>query len=334
MFKALCFLVVSCLFSITTHASTVGCPNADVISGKLLTDVCWSCLFPIKVMGVSISGKGGRVPSGAADNPLCICSDDAGLPRPGITTSMWEPARLVEFEHVPGCSSVLNGITFPFDRLFQGTNGTGDKDGGDSSFYHFHYYAFPLLSILDLFIKRNCNADGYMDLDIMYMSELDPTWNNDELAFFANPEAAAVSNPIATAACSADAIAASTGHPISSMFWCAGSWGNIYPFSGNQAGNQGVLEDTSLLSVRVLAALHRRGLAWQTMGDRALCRGFINPVLPKAQYKFTMFYPVAETDSDHVIGQSTLVWGVGRTLPGIGEDPVYLVWRWVDCCNN
>ncbi len=37
--------------------------------------------------------------------------------------------------------------------------------------------------MLDLFIKQTCNADGYMDLDIMYMSELDPTRNNDELAF-------------------------------------------------------------------------------------------------------------------------------------------------------
>ena len=37
--------------------------------------------------------------------------------------------------------------------------------------------------MLDLFVKQACNPDGYMDLDIMYLSELDPTWNNDELAF-------------------------------------------------------------------------------------------------------------------------------------------------------
>lgn len=60
----------------------------------------------------------------------------------------------------------------------------GDMDGGDGSFMHYHYYAFPLLVMLDLFIKQTCNADGYMDLDIMYMSELDPTRNNDELAFY------------------------------------------------------------------------------------------------------------------------------------------------------
>lgn len=37
--------------------------------------------------------------------------------------------------------------------------------------------------MLDLFMDGNCNADGYMDFDLMYLSELDPTWLNDELAF-------------------------------------------------------------------------------------------------------------------------------------------------------
>ncbi len=64
---------------------------------------------------------------------------------------------------------------------------------------HYHYYAFPLLVMLDLFIKQTCNADGYMDLDIMYMSELDPT-RTMMSSLFTNPEAAAVANPIAAAA--------------------------------------------------------------------------------------------------------------------------------------
>lgn len=153
----------------------------------------------------------------------------------------------------------------------------GDMDGGDGSFMHYHYYAFPLLAMLDLFIKQTCNADGYMDLDIMYMSELDPTWNNDELAFFTNPEAAAVANPIAAAACTTDAVSSTTGKPLKQLFWCAGSWGTLYPFSGNQNGGKGVIRDSSLLSARVLAALHRRSLAWKTMGSDAMCRRRYQP---------------------------------------------------------
>ncbi|NMV20790.1 conjugal transfer protein TraU, partial [Vibrio parahaemolyticus] len=91
----------------------------------------------------------------------------------------------------------------------------------------------PLLVMLDLFMDGNCNADGYMDFDLMYLSELDPTWLNDELAFFTQPEAAAVANPLAISACTADAASSTLGKPIDQLFWCAGSWGHLYPLSGH-----------------------------------------------------------------------------------------------------
>lgn len=311
----------------------LGCQDANIISGKLISDVCWSCLFPIRLAGIPISGGTGRVPDGATMKPLCICNDNLGVPAPGFTTSMWEPARLIEFQRVPGCSSVLNGTRFPFNRTFQGHHGEGEFDGGDGSFMHYHYYAFPLLTMLELFSSAYCNPDGYADLDLMYLSELDPTWNSDELAFFTNPEAALVANPIAAAACIADAGAANVKRPIKSLFWCAGSWGSIYPLSGNQNGGKGVIKDTSLLKTRVLTALHRRGLARGTMGDNAMCNGEFTATMPKTQYKFTMMHPLPETDSDHVIGESTLKWGLGKTIPAVGQDPIYLIWRWNDCCN-
>ena len=325
-------LLMVSLFSGAVKADS-GCQNADIIGPKLISGICWSCIFPIRVAGVPIDGGGNVYPEGAVESPLCACKDNNGVPRPGITTSMWEPARLVEFQRVPGCSSVLNGTTLPFDRTFQGHHGEGSMDGGDGSFMHYHYYAFPLLIMMDMFIKGACNADGFSDLDIMYLSELDPTWNSDELAFFTNPEAAAVANPIASAACSVDATAASIGKPIKSMFWCAGSWGGIYPLSGNQNGGKGVLRDSSLLTTRILASLHRRGLAWKTMGKDAMCQGVISPTLPKTQYKFTLTHPVPETDSSHVIGESILTWGIGKTIPAVGQDPIYTIWRWNDCCN-
>jgi len=198
---------------------------------------------------------------------------------------------------------------------------------------HYHYYAFPLIIIMDLFVGEQCNAGGYMDLDLMYLSELDPTWNNDELAFFTNPEAALVANPLAALACIPDALSTMVGGPIKELFWCAGSWGTLYPLSGNHTGGNGVLSETSLLSAKVLAALHRRGLAWGTVGSDAMCGGQIKPVLPKDQYKFTMIHPVPETQSAHVMGQSSMIWGPGRVIPAVGEDPIYVIWRWKDCCN-
>ncbi|WP_335582983.1 TraU family protein [Cupriavidus malaysiensis] len=34
----------------------------------------------------------------------------------------------------------------------------------------------------------------------------------------------------------------------------------------------------------------------------------------------------------HRIGETSLRWGEWRTRPGTGEDQVYMLWQWVDCC--
>ncbi|MEW8419680.1 MAG: TraU family protein [Candidatus Thiodiazotropha endolucinida] len=28
------------------------------------------------------------------------------------------------------------------------------------------------------------------------------------------------------------------------------------------------------------------------------------------------------------------MWGAGKTIPGIGKDIIYTIWRWNDCCNT
>ena len=106
----------------SAKAEEVGCIDAKIISQKLITDVCWDCVFPIKVAGVPVSGSKhkDRVPDGAATQPFCMCWDNQGVPKPGVTTQFWQPNRLVEFQRVSGCSSVFNGVRCPFNRLTQG----------------------------------------------------------------------------------------------------------------------------------------------------------------------------------------------------------------------
>lgn len=332
------FFVLVIYFGFTTAAqaadSDAACHDANIIGPKLITDICWTCVFPIRIAGITISPSGDGYPSDAVNNPVCLCYDNLGVPKVGITTSMWEPYRLVEFQTVAGCSSVLGGIRFPFNPTFIGTQGNGDNDVSDAFFMHYHYYAFPLMIMLDLFIGPHCNAGGMMDLDLMYLSEVDPTWNNDELAFFTNPEAALVANPVAALACIPDAISSSVSKtPMKQLFWCAGSWGNLYPLSGTHVGMGQLLHNTSLLKARVQASLHRRGLAWGTMGSDAMCNGKIQLNFPKTQYKYSMMHPVAEANSTHVVGESSMLWGAGRRIPAVGEHPIYTVWRWKDCCN-
>jgi conjugal transfer pilus assembly protein TraU len=332
------------------------CQDAKLLTGKLFTDICWSCMFPIRVAGASMGGDNAGVPPGASTESFCMCHDPKGVPHPGFVISMWEPARLVEVVRSPGCSMALGGLKLPLsDWRAQGPGRNEDRDSSDLSFYHYHYYSFPILQMLNLFVQAACTPDNYTDLDLMYMSEIDPTWNNDEIAFFINPEAAAVANPVAQAACAADAAAASVGFPRDTLWWCAGSWGGLYPLSGH-ALHTSMPTETSLLATRAVAALHRRGLSWRTKGDDVLCRGRIDPMLPKTQYRMSMFFPSAEAGDSftyatqnpdgtststsrklagsHPIGQTAFVWGEWRTIPAIGEDALYLLWRWNDCCST
>jgi conjugal transfer pilus assembly protein TraU len=329
MWRAILVLAFA-LARVPAQAADPGCPDAELFSGKLITDVCWDCLFPVRIAGIPIGG--GRVPSKATNQIGCSCNDALGVPHPGFTLGMWEPARIVELVHSPRCSPALGGIRLPLgSRRLLGTVGNAEGDASDGAFYNYHWYAFPLLILLDLFWDDRCNPDGYVDFDLLYLSELDPTWNSSELAFFTNPEAAFVSNPIAQSACLIDGAAATVGEPRDELFWCAGTWGWLYPFSGHQSA-RGRVKETSLWATRSLAALHRRGLARRTMGNDALCGAPIATFLPKTQYKFSMFFPVPETTRGHAIGESTLRWGMNRTIPAVGEDHLYILWRWNDCC--
>jgi conjugal transfer pilus assembly protein TraU len=76
------------------RAEDAGCPDAQLFSGKLVTDICWACLFPVRLFGLGI-GDGGR-PSGASNRVVCACNDNLGVPHPGLAVGLWEPARIVE----------------------------------------------------------------------------------------------------------------------------------------------------------------------------------------------------------------------------------------------
>jgi len=333
-------------------ATKLLCPDADFWGKKMLTDVCWSCLFPVRLLGMTIFDEDNDIPDGATEKSFCTCSGDEGLPMLGITGGAWLPARLIEVVRKPYCSPILGGTSFNSGVRLWGGHKEVEGDGSDKTYYNYHYWAFPLYAILQLFVQNNCNAGGLRNLDMMYMSELDPTWNVDELAFFMNPEAVVFANPLAVAACMVDCATTTASMPMTSLFWCAGCWGNLYPFTGNIASDASAPRDTSLLTARVLASLHRKALAHKTYGDDALCSGQLYPMIPKQQYKLSTLFPLAEADSEHFestdangvkhtkildncchwIGESTFKWGEHRTIPGTGEDYVYLIWRYTECC--
>lgn len=334
------------------------CPNANIWGAGLVSNICWSCLFPMKIMGQMQWGSG-RVPPGSSNELICFCTGSAGIPDMGVVLGMWVPNALIELVRQPYCSPTLGGAKIRKSFRLWGMNDGADGSPASNQFLNWHYFSFPLYSILGLLLEPQCNAGGWTNFDLLYPSELDPTWVEDELALFSSPEVAIASNPLLQASCPVDCAAATTSAPVDKMWWCAGCWGGLYPFSGNVPSGGSGPRVSSLLATRALASLHRRGLAWRTIGDDVLCGGKIFPMIPKQQYKISMLFPLPEANNSpgtpppstksgtgnpaldnfqykqgccHNIGAPTFLWGEWRTIPGAGEDYVYMTWRWTDCC--
>ena len=209
-------------FSLTTSVMAGNLCHGSFVNP--ISDVCWSCLFPITIGNVAIFKGDVADNSSNPSSPVCYC--DTPFHRVGITTGFWEPIALVDVTRLPFCMVNLGGIQLNMGSSF----GIGSQETANSSqnnsFYYVHWYHYPLLFWLKVITDGLCLETG--DLDIAYLTELDPMWRDEEWGFILNPEAILFGNPIAQAACAADSLAASSIGPIDKLFWCAGSQGSMY----------------------------------------------------------------------------------------------------------
>ncbi len=289
-----------------------------------ITDICWKCIFPITIAGITVA-SGEDTPN--SHSPICFCKDP---PRIGIPISFWEPVRLVDVTRTPYCMVNLGGIRMgPKHIQGHGTVGHASKGHMQQSFYQVHWYVYPLIYWLELLTDFVCLEKA--QFDVAYITELDPLWNDDETSFIINPEAALFGNPIAQAACAADCIAASAGFSHDSLFWCAGCQGSMYPFTGTVSAHSGGVQASLLLTQRFMAKLHREGLLWGYIGIQGLCDKYPMPIIRKSQYKTQMIYPISN-NACHPLGRSDQLWSTGRNYPYKGEDFGYLIWRKRNCC--
>lgn len=299
-----------------------------------LTDVCWRCLLPI-TLGDTRVLKGDQPDTANPSSPICACpSTSVGL-RIGISTGYWEPMALVDVTRHPYCLVNLGGVA-----LTEHPSSSGEVDSSDpsqgGSFYYVHWYKFPLLYWLNVLTDGLCVEKG--DFDIAYLTELDPTWHDDELTFLMHPEAALFASLPAQAACSADSLASMAGLPLDHLFWCAGSQGTMYPLNGFVQEHVGGVQASLLLAERMAYKLHREGLLWDSVPENApaLCTQYPSPILPKSRYRYQMVNPIPTAqggeDGCHAFGHSTTLWESLHEYPVKGEDFGYLIWRKRNCC--
>ncbi|AKM12207.1 conjugal transfer pilus assembly protein TraU [Croceicoccus naphthovorans] len=299
-----------------------------------ITDVCWSCLFPLSIGGLAI-WKGSRPDPKNPSFPLCACGSP--IPRIGISVGFWEPVRLVDVTNKAWCFPNLGGIRLNpgFDignGHVQGRSQVGGKTQ-NSSQWQAHYYVYPLLYWMEILTDFLCFEQT--TFDVAYVTELDPLWQDSALTSIINPEVALFANPVATAACAADCVAATARLPIDQMFWCAGCNGGMYPLNGHVAAHVTPVQASRLVAERKLYKMHREALAWGTMGSKALCHKYLMPVMRKQQYRLQMTNPIPTVKGRYAcapIGATTIIPHTGKSFPVKGEDFGYLVWRKRNCC--
>lgn len=341
--------------------ATCGADPSEPTLVTALATICWDCLFPISLFSVSIDPGSGEASEPPAVGPglpfpnpnpypppaLCACECILpGLCLPGIPIGYWEPRHLVEVVHEPFCFPSLGlDLAMPVaDFLIRGDQQTGHDEAAEhlnSHYAHVHFIVFPALKIFSLLVDILCFNQGALqgELDVLYLSELDPLWTADVLAALVFPETILFANPIAGAACVADAIAASFDHPLDPLFWCAGGWGQLYPPAGRQNNTSGGnLAVQPLLWARVLTKLARVGLEpWAAGNALKLCQDIPTFIMVKSQYKWQLLDPVSNGGQGPQkcclkIGASQALWEWGKTIPVEGEGHVWLLWRRQNCC--
>lgn len=292
-----------------------------------ISDVCWNCLFPMTLGNIQLA-SGPQKDTNNPSMPIQICPMGV-LYRLGLAIGFWEPMAMVDVTREPGVMVNMGGFKIDLGRTGTGTAGQSDRPAA-GTFYHVHWYKYPLIFWLNIITSLGCLQTG--DMDIAYLSEVDPLWNDSTLSMIINPEAALFGNLIAQAACAADAAASSAGLPLSPLFWCAGSQGSYYPLTGYTSGEFSPLESSLLVSERMAFKMHREGLVWNSVGvDTAVCHQYPSPIIPKERWRYQMVNMYPETNNCHPFGASTQMWGTGHNSPQSKKNFGYLFWRKRNC---
>lgn len=312
--------------------------------GKFLnpfTDICWGCSLPLKFGPIKMNASGDGTKARDPKNPdiwACFCPKAGHSSFPGVPLGYWQPTRVVEVTRTKGCMVNL-GFEFGKDDPTSQT-AVGAEEAG----YNVHYYSHPATGIVNSLVSTTCQDIG--STDFMYLSEFDPTWNNETLAALVFPETMMfqiLPSEVVVgmqATCTLDCQTSTFGVPSDKFWWCGGCQGNMYPLTGYNSAHTNGVRTSMLLVQRVLTKMHRFGLAKRTSTSSnsrygEICASSYMPFLKKSQYKLQMTYPgfFSEKNECMPLGMSEILEGAGKEFPISGEDFGYILWQKVNCCS-
>lgn len=304
-----------------------------------ITEIGWKNLFPFKIGGVTIIDSDQPDAPSPADSVVCACLSSTPK-RIGVIASFWEPYRIVESVVDPGCFTSLGfnlSNLFPKERLVGGIIDLQSKNYNPQYAAQAHFVVYPVLYLLELLKDVVCGSIGVENsLDIAYITEIDPTWQDDKLSLIFTPEAILFANPILGLACIADSMLSAFGKTRNELFWCLGTWyDSVYPFvKTTQHGR--IIEGAASISARLLYKMHRLMLVRDANSDPSGCKEKIAPIWKKRHWRFQPIRPKAWTGGSAQIGKLPEIWAYRTNLfnPDVqGSDNwAFLLWRKVTCC--
>ncbi|MEM4367934.1 MAG: TraU family protein [Candidatus Anstonellales archaeon] len=295
-------------------------------------------IFPVRIGGVTIFNFAGLEDFDRVSAPVCVCLTP--FPRVGIVIEFHEPTAVVDVIKVPYCSPTLGTPlppVLPFTRFSVGEEGESSQMSSIQNKrrgYQLHYFKYYPWSVLELLTDFIClDVTGAVDfLDLAYPTELDPLYQWDVLADILAPESLLFANPIVNMACAVDSVAATIGYPLSPLYWCVGTWGNLFPLS-KAALTKDAPETQALDVSRLLFKMHREFILWCSAGKAALCNRFPCPIWIKGEYSIYPIYPVLFPKRQPLGRSSIVAWGFGQEVPILNRHmTVWMVYRKRSCC--
>jgi len=302
-----------------------------------VTDVCWSCMLPLTIGSVPVNGAGQEDLPNPGET-LCQCGSYPFV-KYGVWIGFWEPARVVEVTRTPWCFPALGGLqlagTGAPAQPAVSYGGIGRR-ASQGSFYHAHWYRHPLLAWMGM-LDTSCAEKGGGAPS--YVTELDPAWNDPELAQILHPEVFLAAAPQAQAACALDCAAANSGFGLPAMSWCAGCQGSSFPWTGHVQSHVGGIEAGALLLQRYAMKIHRTLAELAGHGRAGRCGHYPHPQLDKRIYKATLLWPQPQAGQPGArccqpLGRSTQLWAAGRPGYETGGDTAWLLYRKRNCCET
>ena len=321
----------------------VACFSAEARAGACfgmflnpVTEVCWHCILPIKIGGVTIMPGANIDTPDLTSAPVCACP----IPIPpfvrvGITISFWEPARFIETVKDPFCfPSLGTGVSNPSAGMLGGgvkKSASGRGGFGSGVFSQAHYFIFPAWALMEVAINSVCLENSGFDL--AYITEVDPLWNDDLLMAMLQPESVLFANPAAQLACIADSVSSNLGLPLSPLFWCMGSWGSAYPITGHH-NTADYVQGNAAIAAKMIYKMGRQLLLNDTA--LSLCAAVPTPIWIKQNYRLQIAKPVRDFTC-HPIGRSDMIWGYGKNPPysaagNKADNFLWIVFRKRGCC--